>query len=98
MAVSRSLEHDPEMGTGFPKRSCSNKKMDDEHVSTRLNHLQDMRDKLQWPDWFLRMNLILSVSSERGEGTAAHVRASAAGDDAVAKLTATIPALGKFAG
>jgi hypothetical protein len=33
-----------------------------------------------------------------GEGTAAHVRASEAGDDAVAKLTATIPALGKFAG
>jgi len=26
------------------------------------------------------------------------VRASAAGDDAIAKLTATIPALGKFAG
>jgi len=26
------------VGTGFPKRSCSNKKMDDEHDSTQLNH------------------------------------------------------------
>jgi hypothetical protein len=33
------VEHDPEKWEPvFPKRSCSNKKMDDEHDSTQLNH------------------------------------------------------------
>jgi hypothetical protein len=38
-AAGKVLEHDPEKWTPvFRKRSCSNKKMADEHDSTQLKH------------------------------------------------------------